>query len=200
MDIHEISKLVMSKGARGVVLGALGARAEDQALPPPWHKQTQLRNREIQMAAFATAVVVAASIVGQIATFPNLVPWYAGLVKPSFNPPNWVFGPVWTTLYALMAISLWRIMRLPAHTSLRQWALGLFFLQVGLNMAWSWLFFGAHNPLLGVIDIVPQLIAILATAALFYRLDRIAGWCLVPLAAWVAFAALLNVAIWQLNG
>jgi benzodiazapine receptor len=167
---------------------------------PSIRKQTQPRSRDLQVAAFAIIVVVAASVVGQIATFPNLVPWYAGLVKPSFNPPNWIFGPVWTILYGLMAISLWRILRLPAHTLSRQWALSLFFLQIGLNMAWSWLFFGAHDPLLGLIDIVPQLIAIVATAALFYRLDRIAGWCLVPLAAWVAFAAVLNVAIWQLNG
>src|SRR4051812_13337018 len=150
-------------------------------------KPTQsVRGRELQFAALAIIVVVAASVVGQIATFPNLVPWYAGLVKPSFNPPNWIFGPVWTTLYGLMAISLWRILRLPAHTPSRRWALSLFFVQIGLNMACSWLFFGAHNPLLGVIDIVPQLIAIVATGGLFYRLDRIAGWSLVPLAAWVA--------------
>ena len=162
-------------------------------------KPTQsVRGRELQFAALAIIVVVAASLVGQIATFPNLAPWYAGLVKPSFNPPNWVFGPVWTTLYALMAFSLWRILRLPYSRS-RQLALSLFFVQLGLNMAWSWMFFGAHNPLLGMINIFPQFLAVVATAAAFYRLDRIAGWCLVPLAAWVAFAA-LNVAIWRLNG
>src|SRR3954464_10296123 len=92
-----------------------------------------VRGREPQFAALAITVVVAASFVGQIATFPNLAPWYAGLVKPSFNPPNWVFGSVWTTLYALMAFSLWRILRLP-YSRARQLALSLFLLQIGLNM------------------------------------------------------------------
>jgi benzodiazapine receptor len=158
-----------------------------------------VRGRELQFAALAIIVVVAASFVGQIATFPNLAPWYAGLVKPSFNPPNWVFGSVWTTLYALMAFSLWRILRLP-YSRARQLALSLFLLQIGLNMAWSWMFFGAHNPLLGVINIFPQFVAVVATAAVFHRLDRMAGWCLAPLAAWVGFAAVLNVALWRLNG
>jgi translocator protein len=112
--------------------------------------------------------------------FPNLTPWYAGLVKPSFNPPTWVFGPVWTTLYALMAFSLWRILRLRAYSPSRQLALSLFFLQIGLNMAWAWMFFAAHNPVLGVINIFPQFLAVVGTAAVFHRLDRIAGWCLVP--------------------
>jgi translocator protein len=165
------------------------------------HKPTQAtRLREFQFAALAIMVVVAASVGGQIATFPNLTPWYAGLVKSSFNPPNWVFGPVWTTLYALMAFSLWRILRLRAYSPSRQLALSLFFLQIGLNMAWSWMFFAAHNPVLGVINVFLQFLAVVATAAVFHRLDRIACWCLVPLAAWVAFAAVLNVEIWRLNG
>ena len=164
-------------------------------------KPTQgIRGRELQFAILAIIVVVAASVVGQTATFPNLTPWYAGLLKPSYNPPNWVFGPVWTTLYVLMAFSVWRILRLPAYSPSRQLALILFFLQLGLNMAWSWMFFGAHNPLLGVINIFPQFLAVVVTAAVFHRLDRIAGWCLAPLAAWVAFAAVLNVEIWRLNG
>src|SRR4051794_28942104 len=101
-------------------------------------KPTQgVRGRELQFTALAVVVVVAASLVGQMATFPNLAPWYAGLVKPSFNPPNWVFGPVWTTLYALMAFSFWRILRLPYSRS-RQLALSLFLVQLGLNMDVLW--------------------------------------------------------------
>ena len=148
----------------------------------------------------AIIAVAAASVIGQLATYPNLAPWYAGLVKPSFNPPNWVFAPVWTTLYVLMAFAVWRIFRLPEASAARRLALTLFFAHLALNAAWSWMFFGAHNPLLGAINIVPQLLVIVATVVAFHRLDRIAAWCLVPLAAWVSFASVLNIAIWQLNG
>ena len=156
----------------------------------------------LRMAGFmaiAVVSVVLASLIGQIATYPNLVPWHASLVKPSFNPPNWVFAPVWTTLYVLMAFSLWRILRLPAETPARRQALALFFLQLALNAAWPWMFFAAHSPLLGLINVVPQLIAVFVTIAAFHRLDRIAAWCLVPLAVWVSFAVLLNASIWWLN-
>ena len=148
----------------------------------------------------AIIAVAAASVVGQFATYPNLAPWYASLVKPSFNPPNWVFAPVWTTLYVLMAFAVCRILRLPEASATRRLALTLFFVQLVLNAAWSWMFFGAHNPLLGVINIIPQFLVVLATVVAFYRLDRMAAWCLVPLVAWVAFASVLNIAIWQLNG
>ena len=134
------------------------------------------------------------------ATFPNLAPWYAGLAKPSFNPPNWLFGPAWGTLYVLMAVAAWRILRLAPGTPGRRTALSLFFLQLALNAAWSWMFFAAHNPLLGLVNILPQLVVILLTIAACWRLDRIAGLCLVPLAAWVGFASTLNLAIWRLNG
>jgi tryptophan-rich sensory protein len=99
----------------------------------------------------AIIAVAAASVIGQLATYPNLAPWYAGLVKPSFNPPNWVFAPVWTTLYVLMAFAVWRILRLPEASAARRLALTLFFAHLALNAAWSWMFFGAHNPLLGAI-------------------------------------------------
>ena len=156
------------------------------------------RKRDLAFGGIAVAAVILASGLGQVATFPNLG-WYASLSKPSFNPPNWIFGPVWTTLYALMAFSAWRIMRLP-NSGDRSLALGLFFTQLALNAAWSWMFFGLNNPLLGVLNIFPQLVIVVATAVTFYRLDRLAGWLLVPLAAWVAFASFLNTAIWRLNG
>jgi len=155
--------------------------------------------RDFGFGLLAIVVVVAASVVAQVAAYPNLVPWYAGLVKPSFNPPNWVFGPVWTTLYLMMAFAVWRILRLPEASAERRCALGLFIAQLALNAAWSWMFFAANNPLLGLINIVPQILVILATMVAFYRLDRMAGWCLVPLAAWVSFATVLNLAIWTLN-
>ena len=155
---------------------------------------------EARLVASAVIPVVAASIVGQIATYPNLTPWYAGLVKPSFNPPNWVFAPVWTTLYVLMTFAVWRVLRLRRRTAMRRVGLALFFVQLALNAAWSWMFFAAHNPALGVSNIIPQLAAIIATFVVFLRLDVGAAVALIPLAAWVTFAAVLNCAIWSLNG
>jgi tryptophan-rich sensory protein len=160
---------------------------------------TPSRHRDFKWALLAIAAVLAASLLGQIATYPNLVPWYAGLAKPWFNPPNWVFAPIWTTLYALMAYALWRVLRLRASPA-RSRAIMLYFIQLALNAAWSWMFFAAHSPLLGVLNIVPQWLVVLATAIAFYRLDRVAGWCLVPLALWVAYAGALNVSLWWLNG
>ena len=156
-------------------------------------------SRDLGFGILAIVSVAAASAVGQFATYPNLAPWYAGLVKPSFSPPNWVFGPVWTTLYMLMAFAVWRILRLPAASAERRWALILFFAQLALNAAWSWMFFAARNPLLSLINIVPQVLLIIATIVTFYRIDKTAGRCLMPLAAWVCFAAVLNFAIWRLN-
>jgi translocator protein len=155
--------------------------------------------RDLGFGALAVAAVVAASALGQIATTPNLAPWYAGLVKPPFNPPNWTFAPVWTALYALMAFAVWRVLRLPP-TPARRSALILFFVQLALNTAWSWMFFGAHSPLLGLVNIVPQFFVIVAAIAAFWRLDRLAACCLTPLAAWVAFAGALNASVWWLNG
>lgn len=154
---------------------------------------------DLRLAILAFASVAAASIAGQIATFPNLAIWYAGLEKPPFNPPNWIFAPVWTALFVLMGFALWRVLRLPTSPQHHN-ALILFYIQLALNAAWSWMFFAAHSPVLGLIDILPQLTIIVMTIIAFWKLDRLAAWCLVPLAAWVAFAAVLNFSIWYLNG
>lgn len=149
-------------------------------------------------ALIPIVAVVVASGLGQLATFPHLVPWYASLTKPPFNPPNWIFGPVWTALYVLMAFAVVRIVRLPASLARRR-ALTLFGLQLLFNAAWSWMFFAAENPLLGLINIVPQLALVVATFLAFYRLDRIAGYAMAPLVGWVSFATLLNASVWWLN-
>ena len=153
---------------------------------------------DIGLALLAIVAVVVTSALGQIATYLNLAPWYASLIKPSFSPPNWVFGPVWTTLYALMAFALWRILRLPDSPERRR-ALMLFFIQLAMNAAWSWMFFAAHSPLLGLINVIPQFFVIVATILAFARLDRVAGMVLPPLAAWVGYASVLNAAVWWLN-
>ncbi len=118
--------------------------------------------RDIGAAAVAIAAVVAASLLGQMATYPNLAPWYANLAKPAFNPPNVVFAPVWTVLYVLMAIAGWRVLRLPPSPQ-RRTALILFFGQLALNVAWSWMFFAARSPLLGLINVIPQWLVVVAT-------------------------------------
>ena len=147
-------------------------------------RSTPSLKRDTAFAVLALGVVAATSILGQIATYPNLAPWYAGLVKPSFNPPNWIFAPVWTTLYALMAFALWRILRVRMPSGMhRRYMVGLFFLLLALNAAWSWMFFWAHSPLLGLINIVPQLGVVIATVVSFARVDRLAAFCLILLAA-----------------
>jgi len=132
---------------------------------------------------------------GQV-TAPHIPSWYAFLNKPSFNPPNGVFMPVWTALYALMAAAAWRAWRKEGWGN---FALGLWFIQLGLNFAWSFLFFGAHALLPAFIEIVLLWVAILFTLIAFWRIEALAGLLMVPYLAWVSFAGVLNFWIWRLN-
>lgn len=143
--------------------------------------------------------VAAAALSGSVASKANIATWYAGLEKPSFTPPNGVFGPVWTVIDATMAYAAWRIISLPRSTPQRSPALAWFYIQLALNAAWSWAFFGWHSPVAGAGTIVMMLAAILATINLFWRVDRIAGAVLVPYAFWVGYATYLNFGIWRLN-
>lgn len=124
--------------------------------------------------------------------------WYASLHKPSWNPPGWVFGPVWTLLYTMMAVAAWLVWR---RGGLRQqrWPLSLFLAQLVLNAAWTPLFFGLHRPGLALVDIVLLWLALVATITAFRRVHRGAGWLLVPYLAWVSFAAVLNFVLWRMN-
>ncbi len=141
----------------------------------------------------------AAGTIGSYFTMPAIDSWYAGLVKPSFSPPNWIFGPVWTLLYALMAIAAWRVYEQGRHGALRTVSLLLYAVHLALNTAWSVVFFGWQSPFNGLIVIMLLLVSIFAIMVLFYRLDRIAGYLFVPYLFWVSFATLLNSAILQLN-
>lgn len=124
--------------------------------------------------------------------------WYASLNKPSFNPPNWIFGPVWTTLYLCMAIAAWRVScRVPFPAAWRP--LGLFLLQLALNAIWTPIFFGLHYLGWAFAEIVCLWGAILATILAFRKVDRVAMGLLVPYLAWVSFAAFLNFTLWRLN-
>ncbi|MDR6903758.1 TspO/MBR family protein [Rhizobium miluonense] len=162
-------------------------------------RKTADRKRSWLKVGLAVMPVVIALLLGQWATFSNIEGWYAGLAKPAFNPPNWIFGPVWTCLYALMSFAVWRIWILPGDMPQRSAALTSFYLQLALNAAWSWAFFALHSPFLGLINIIPQWILILLTIHRFRLLDSLAAYSLAPLAIWVAFAIALNFAIWRLN-
>jgi len=127
--------------------------------------------------------------------------WYDGLLKPTFNPPTSVFGPVWTVLYALMAVALWLVWRGRQDDSamMRRTALRLFWVQFALNLLWSPLFFGLHSPGLAFADICLLWMAVLATALAFGRVRPLAGYLLVPYVLWVSFALVLNGTIWLMN-
>ncbi len=121
--------------------------------------------------------------------------WYASLAKPEWNPPSWIFGPVWSALYLMMAIAAWLIWK---RDGWRQ-PMRLYFIQLILNAAWSPIFFGAQKPSWALVDIVALWIAVLLTLWSFFRISKTAGWLLVPYLAWVSFATLLNFTLWRLN-
>ena len=134
--------------------------------------------------------------VGGLVTTPSIPNWYAGLAKPLWTPPDWVFGPVWSVLYLSMAVAAWLVWR-QGDVAV---PMMLFGIQLVFNAAWSWLFFGLHSPGAAFIDIVLLWMAIVVTTATFWRRSMLAGVLFVPYLAWVSFAALLNFAIWRMNG
>jgi benzodiazapine receptor len=140
-----------------------------------------------------------AGLIGSLATLPSIPIWYESLKKPFFNPPNWLFGPVWTGLYTLMGISLFLVWRRREGNPQVKMALTFFFVQLILNTLWSLAFFGLRSPLLGLADIVLLWIAIFLTIQKFSRISRRAALLLVPYILWVSFAVLLNVSLWSLN-
>jgi tryptophan-rich sensory protein len=148
--------------------------------------------------ALAILIVVCFAVagLGGLATTPNIPNWYAGLAKPSWTPPGWLFGPVWSALYLSMAVAAWLVWR-KGNAAL---PMTLFSVQLAFNAAWSWLFFGMHNPGAAFIDIGLLWAAIVATLIVFWRRSLAAGLLFVPYLAWVSFAAVLNFAIWRLNG
>ena len=121
--------------------------------------------------------------------------WYEALRKPPLNPPNWIFGPVWTALYLCIAVAAWRVwLAIGSGAPLALWSA-----QLAVNALWSWLFFGLQRPGLALIDIGLLLVLLGLTVNAFFRVERLAGWLLVPYFGWVAFASYLNAGIWWLN-
>jgi translocator protein len=138
----------------------------------------------------------AVAVVGGWATAPNIPNWYAGLAKPPWTPPGWIFGPVWSVLYLTMALAAWLVWRRGNPVA----PMTLFSIQLAFNAAWSWLFFGLHSPGAAFIDVLLLWIAIATTTVVFWRRSTLAGVLFVPYLIWVSFAAALNFAIWRLNG
>jgi len=144
-------------------------------------------------------VCQAAGLIGSVFTAPNIATWYAGVAKPAFNPPNWLFAPVWTTLFLLMGISLYLVFENGLEKKDTRFAVSVFGVQLILNIIWSAVFFGLQNPFLGLVEIIVLWLAILANIVLFCRISKIAGYLLIPYILWVSFAAFLNYNIWILN-
>lgn len=153
-----------------------------------------VRNDWFSLVIFLVACFAVAAL-GSIATNPEIHGWYATINKPSWTPPNWLFGPVWTLLYAMMAVAAWLIWRRIGWSS----AITLFIVQLILNLAWSFIFFKFHSPGLAFIEIVLLWMAIAATIWKFSSTSQPATLLLVPYLLWVTFAAALNFSIWRLN-
>ena len=154
--------------------------------------------RDILALVLLVGLCLGVGGLGGAVTAESVTTWYATLNKPSFNPPNWIFGPVWTALYILMGVAAWRVWRAADRDTARG-PLAVFALQLAVNLGWSVAFFGLRNPGLAVIVILALDLLVLATALMFRRIDRLAAWLLVPYLAWISFATLLNVTIWRLN-
>jgi benzodiazapine receptor len=142
------------------------------------------------------ALCFAVAAIGGAVTATSVQTWYPELAKPAFTPPDWLFGPVWTTLYAMMGVGAWLSWR---RVGLRHLALRLFFAQLALNLAWSLLFFGLHWIGVALVDILLLLVLIAATTYAFFVIDRRAALLFVPYLLWVGYASLLNGAIWLMN-
>ena len=150
----------------------------------------------LALGLFCLLCFLAAGL-GSLFTTASLGSWYAGLAKPSWNPPNWIFGPVWTVLYAMMAVAGWLVWRRGGSQS---WlALRWFAIQLALNVVWSAVFFGLQLPGLAFFEIMLLWAAIAATLLTSWRVSRTAGILFAPYLLWVSFAATLSFAIWRLN-
>jgi len=148
---------------------------------------------------FSIGVCLLTGASGAIFTSPAIPTWYAQIRKPSFNPPNWLFGPVWTTLYIMMGIAAYLVWRSSNAEPRKKKALLIFLAQLALNALWTPLFFGLHNPLAGLVVIIILWLAILLTIILFWKISKTAGALLLPYLAWVGFATMLNASIFLLN-
>jgi benzodiazapine receptor len=153
--------------------------------------------KDIKKLIYSLIICLAAGAIGSLFTSSSIPTWYAALNKPFFNPPNWLFGPVWTLLYVLMGISLYLVWSRGFKKN--KDAITWFFVQLILNTLWSILFFGLKSPLSAFIEIILLWIAILVTLIKFHKISKNSAYLLIPYLAWVSFAAVLNFSIFYLN-
>jgi tryptophan-rich sensory protein len=145
---------------------------------------------------FFLAGTLGVGAAANVFTQPAIPTWYAGLNHPAITPPNWLFAPVWTALYIMMAVAAWRVWR---RTGLKSLEIAAFVLQLALNFGWSALFFGLHRIGAAFVEVLLLDLAILCAAILFVRRDRLAGLLMLPYLAWTGFASVLTYAFWTLN-
>ena len=155
--------------------------------------------RSTALLILCIAVPLAIGLIGSVFTLPAIAGWYAGLRKPSFTPPGWIFGPVWTFLYILMGVSLWLVIRDGLKDRPAQRAVILFAIQLAANLGWSVLFFGLHLIAAAFVEVLFLTGLIAATTLAFRRINTTAGWLLAPYLCWTGFASLLTGAVWLLN-
>lgn len=144
------------------------------------------------------SVVTVAAVVGSLATFSAIPTWYVTLHRTVLTPPNWVFGPVWTLLYILMAVAAFLVWK-QAKTEESRQGLILFIEQLVLNVAWSVIFFGLHQILLAFVTIIILWLTIIVTTIWFFRVNKPAGYLMLPYIVWVSFASMLNFAVYLVN-
>jgi benzodiazapine receptor len=158
-----------------------------------------MKIRDIWKLVVSIIASLAAGAIGSVFTRQAIPTWYDTLEKPIFNPPNWVFMPVWTLLYIMMGVAAFLVWRKGLENRQVRIALIVFLVQLVLNTLWSVVFFGFESPLLGLIVIAALWVAILFSTLMFYRISRVAGVLMLPYLLWVTFAAVLNESIWLLN-
>ncbi|WP_264536000.1 TspO/MBR family protein [Flavobacterium sp. N1736] len=155
---------------------------------------------KIVKIAIALIVCLMVGYSASVVTRPSVETWYPTLIKPIFNPPNWIFMPMWTFLYVLMAVAAGLVWdKIKEQNEKVKKALAFFLIQLALNAIWSYLFFGLKNPMLALIEIALLWLMIYETYLKFIKINKIAGYLLIPYLAWVAFAGILNASIWWLN-
>jgi tryptophan-rich sensory protein len=153
----------------------------------------------IAKLVIAIAIPLAVGAISGFFTVTGVQSWYQTINKPSWNPPNWIFGPVWTTLYVMMGIALYLIWKSDSSDVLKKTAIAFFVVQLILNFFWSFIFFNQQQPGWALVEIIVMWVFILFTIFAFAQVSKPAAWLLVPYISWVSFATILNYTIWKLN-
>jgi len=148
---------------------------------------------------FSLAICQLAGIIGSLFTTSAIGTWYSHLHKPSFNPPNWIFAPVWLTLFVLMGVAIFLIWRKGLKDKTRRFVFVLFMIHLGLNALWSIVFFGLHDTFLALLVIIALWGMILMLTLVFSKINKISAYLMLPYLLWVTFASLLNFSIWLIN-